>query len=153
MPTSRNPRPLIVAEYYREKVVSFLDEAVELPWTNMPAALTEFFGGTTRRQVTDLLGFTQFRLVAEVGAVGVVAAAYLTLQYSPDNVVAYATAAHANAGNAHRLVLTAGGLLVGSWNDLVYAACVDSVYLRIVGTGGDGAVDPTFFKIRAEFRN
>lgn len=117
-------------------------------WTNMPAALTEFNGVTTGRQKLDIGAYNFVRLSAEVESVASVAAATLRLQYSLD---AGSTWAYFDAVSGPKvLVDAASGTVTGPWC-AVPAAAQGDVLIRLVGIGGDGAVDPVIGAVVAQF--
>jgi len=120
---------------------------VDATWTNMPAAVTELFGGAESRVKVDLTYGTYYRIVVLQTVAGY-STADLNLQYSTDNVTYQA----ADTGAAGELAVGAGiGVKVGTWAALVAGAQAD-VWLRIVGKQGDGKVDPRFRQIRTQFK-
>ncbi len=121
-------------------------------WSNMPAAVTEVFGTTTRRVKVDLSRFTQFRIECAQGAVSA-SSAKLRLQYAFD---ARATTWYdlENGSTIADLALASASpppVAAGSWGQIHANARAD-VFVRVVGTGGDGAKDPSFHGLRAQFR-
>ena len=115
-------------------------------WTNMPAAATELFGSTDSRTKINLATATRFRLVVTQTVAGY-ADANLHLEYSAND----STYSDANTQIADRLAVGAGiGVKVGNWAYLVDAAKGD-MWIRIVGQGGNGAIDPRFMQIRIQF--
>lgn len=112
-------------------------------WTNMPNAVTEFpLAPRSSYVMTDV---DEVRIVATVGVVGT-AAATLRIQYSTDQ----------SAWND--LTGTVGGLNTtgckrGAWGAVPAGAkTAGDVFLRIVGAGGDGVVDPQFRNVELQIR-
>lgn len=114
-------------------------------WSNMPLARTELFGGTFERFVVDLTGFTQFMLQSNVAVVGT-AGAVLMLEYSLNQGGAWSP-----MDDTAQIGLASTGLRVSSWKTVPVAARTE-VWLRIVGSGGDGAVDPQIVTLAALFK-
>lgn len=112
--------------------------AINLTWTNMPAADTELAGGTVFRVTEDLVFFSQFRLEARVVTAGL-AGADLRAQHAPDDT----TFANLDGANGPEIAIDATGRVRTAWTNLVEAAQADTV-IRVMGKGGDGIVDPVF---------
>jgi len=117
-----------------------------LAWTNMPAADTEIYGNLVRRQLIGAELFTRARIVLALTAAAT-ATAQLRLQYSLDG----SAWADAGATPIELLLGTAGGLRWGSWGTLVPAARADALW-RLLGSGGDGVVDPAMRGIAVEYQ-
>lgn len=116
-------------------------------WVNMPAALTELFGNALFRQKFDLTNFTQFRILAQIIAVGF-GSSLLRVQYSTDGITWLGLE---NGGNSNiSVVLNSLGLVVSAWGNLVLAR--QDVFLRIAGSGGNGVADPVFGNISIQFK-
>lgn len=124
-------------------------------WTNMPAALSFWFSSATSckaaRQI-DLTNYTQCRLRVIKLATAGAANAKLILRYkaSPwtQTVANYSdigTSEVSVAINVQNTFLDTG------WIDLAAGAKAD-VFVALVGSGGDGAIDPRFGDIIAEFK-
>ena len=109
-----------------------------LTWTNMPTAATEFPG--LYRTKADLARYDEVRLVARVGVAGT-AASTLRIQYSTDQS-AWVNLTATVACNAIETVVSA-------WSVMPVGAQAD-VFLRILGAGGDGALDPQFRLIQLQ---
>lgn len=140
-------------------------------WPDMPAVETEIFGSTVARtkvDLTTLLGVShafscpeadeaapggrvqpshwnaghvakasRIRLVANVQRAGA-AGAQLRAQYSLDG----AAWSSFNGANGPAVAIDAPGLIAGAW--VALAAPLADVFVRVVGVGGDGIVDPEF---------
>lgn len=117
-------------------------------WTNMPAALTEFNGGTTARQFLDLRPFRFARLSANVGSVAGNTAAELRVQYSLNGGSTWAYL-DGSAGPAV-VVDDDASWQVSNFVAIADAAKVESALVRLVGITGDGAIDPVFGAVTLE---
>ena len=112
-------------------------------FTDMPAAAT-LLNASTGRSVwkVDLTGYTSCRFVSQVGTAGPVAS-QAEIKYTSS----YSTTVgnYAQLGNSVAITnaLQPGAAIYDSdWVDIV-AAAKGVVYLGMVTTGGDGALDPT----------
>ena len=123
-----------------------------LTWTNMPSAHTMLLGNTSSVRRVDLSSYSQCRLTAiQFGAAA--SGAKLRLRYAAsgsNNPDSY------SAISASELELSLGtgagtNYVESSWVDLVSGAKGDK-YVAVTGISGDGAADPAFFSILAEFR-
>lgn len=132
-------------------VVPFLVDAAALTWTNMPLAETLFNGSHRHVLKVDLTNFTQVRLVVNKQATAGAAASKLILKYatsfqtSPGNYSAIGASEVSVATNNQNTVTSS------AWINLVAGAKAD-VFLAVTGSGGDGALDPTFGSIVAQFK-
>jgi hypothetical protein len=115
-------------------------------WTNMPASATALYGGNTHYAVRriDLTYATQVRFYIDV-ATGGASGAKLYLRYSTDHL------AFSDLTGASCTFGTGTGDFTSGWVDLLDAAKGD-VWIQVWGSGGDGAADPRFFTIQAQFR-
>jgi hypothetical protein len=108
-------------------------------WSNQPSAATELFGNVHRRTKADLTNSTQVRLVARVSTIGA-ADAIIYAEYSTDE----------NSWSALGNTLAIGGGSAGTraatWLDVPGGAKGD-VFIRVMGSGGDGAADPVLGNI------
>lgn len=109
-------------------------------WTNMPAALTEFTGSPRTRY--DLTDADDVRLVVCVGVAGQ-GGATLKAQYSTDqsNWSDLTGAAAADALNVQTTAWAA-----------VPAGAKGDVFIRLVGQGGNGTLDPQFRLVQLQVR-
>ena len=101
-------------------------------WTNMPSAATEFMG--TPRTKYDLTNADNVRIVANVGVIGNTGAT-LKIQYSTDETNWFDL-----TGTVTVDVLNTR---VGAWV-AVPAGAKGDVFVRILGAGGNGVIDPQF---------
>jgi hypothetical protein len=114
--------------------------AIHTQWTNMPAAAAEFAGRATHRIRADLTAFTQFRLWARLVPVGA-AGAILTPEYSISGGAGPWVKFDGNTGPP--LAVNTSDPIT-PWTDLDDGAKAEDVILRLVGSGGDGVIDPLF---------
>lgn len=125
--------------------------ATAATWTNMPAAATLLFGATLHVRKLDLSNYTQARMTMTKGSVAGVAGSKINLRY----FTAWSATAsdYLAIGTSEISLATDGGAdgLVSSWVNLAVGAKAD-VWVAVIGTGGNGVVDPTFGTISAEFR-
>lgn len=133
-------------------VVPFIIDAAAFAWTNMPSADTLLNGSHRHVLRVDLTNFTQVRLVVNKQSVAGGATSKIrlgfaaTFQTTPAGYAAIGTsevaASPLNVQNA---------IVASAWIDLVAGAKAD-VFLALIGSGGDGALDPTFGSIVAQFK-
>lgn len=116
-------------------------------WTDMPAILTAFDGSDRYEMAANLISHTSVRLMVFVSAQGA-STASIRAQYSLD---AGSSWTQLNDGVGPEVSIAAGGLKVSSWYTLATSARTD-VWLRPIGIGGDGVVDPVFGNIHLEVR-
>lgn len=118
---------------------------VNVTWTNMPAAATELFGVVHRRARIDLTYASQIRLMARVSTLGY-STSILYAQYSTDESawVTLTTNSLAIGGGS-------AGTRVTAWENIPTGALAD-VFVRIMGSGGDGVVDPILGTIQLQVR-
>lgn len=123
----------------------------DLTWTNMPLAATLLSGSTRHIRKLDLTNYTQCRLTMTKGSVAGAAASKLMLRYH--TAWSSTVGDYVDIGTSEVSLAASGGIdgLVSAWIDLVSGAKGD-VWVAMVGSGGDGALDPTFGAISAEFR-
>jgi hypothetical protein len=119
------------------------------PWTNMPAAASAqclVLGTVQARYKNDLSGYTEARLVVSIGTAGF-AGAKLGVQYSTDTGATWLYLDNTPDGPvgsaAPQVSLTATGLVESAWMSLAAGAMAD-VWLRLIGSDGNGIVDPIF---------
>lgn len=120
-------------------------------FTNMPAAATLLFSSTLHIRKLDLTNYTQARMTMAKGGTAGALGSKLILRYR----TAWSSTAsdYSDIGTSEVSLAADGGIdgLVSSWVGLASGAKAD-VWIAVVGTGGDGATDPTFGTISAEFR-
>jgi hypothetical protein len=126
-----------------------------LAWTNMPSALSFLLStATVNKNGTkiDLSNFTQCRLVVNKQGTAGATASKLILRYKADPFTQTA-ANYSDIGASEVSVAcnVTNQMLVTSWVNLVAGAKAD-VHVAVLGSGGDGALDPAFGMICAEFK-
>lgn len=125
------------------------------PWTNMPAALSFWLSSATvAKGVTkvDLTGFTQVRLLVNKQGTAGASAAKLILRYKAAPFTqTVANYSDIGASEVSVAVNVQNTFLETAWINLVAGAKAD-VFLALLGSGGDGALDPAFGQIAAEFK-
>lgn len=114
----------------------------------MPAAETELAGVAVLRAAENLTEATWARLQANVVIIPGFAGSILYPQYSKDNGVSWKNLA---SGSTLQVSIDSAGFKISSWARIVNDAKAD-VLLRIVGRGGNGALDPAFSAIRLQVR-
>ncbi len=120
-------------------------------WSDMPAALTEWRGSVrTGRTMADTTNATEFRIMAFVQVAGA-AGATLRVEYATDSVPAWEYLDGA-AGTGGAVAVDVVGNPAGAWTSLTANAKGGTKHLRVIGIGGDGAVDPSFGPIIIQIR-
>lgn len=120
-------------------------------WTNMPLAAS-FFNGSHRYALkVDLTNFTQVRLVVNKQATAGAAASIVVLSYIGAFSVTLGSWLAIGTSSVQLAVNVQNTVLSTSWIDLVAGAKGD-VFITLIGSGGDGVLDPAFGNIVAQFR-
>lgn len=132
-------------------VVNLVADNAAATWTNMPLAATLFAGSHRHVVKADLSDFTQVRLVVNKQATAGAANAVLELRYATS--FATTPAGYSSIGEqvVQVAVNVANTVLDSGWVNLEAGAKGD-VFLAVVGSGGDGVLDPTFGNISAQFQ-
>ena len=115
-------------------------------WTNQPAAITELFGGTQFRSQIDLSNMTSARIITNIATVGS-ARANLQLQWSSDGTTFF----NIGAGTSPSANIGATGINTSDYV-LINSSARRDVVLRVIGTSGDGAIDPVLGGTHAQFK-
>ena len=126
-----------------------------LAWTNMPAALSFWLSSATvAKCVTrvDLTGYTQVRLLVNKQGVAGNAGSKLILRYKGAPFT-QAVANYSDIGTSEVSVAVSvlNIFLDTGWINLAGGAKAD-VFLALMGSGGNGALDPAFGYITAVFK-
>jgi hypothetical protein len=116
-------------------------------WPNMPNALTEFFGATSMRTKFDLTNATQARFLVNVGPTAGSAGSTLSVQWSTNQT----TWNDLVTGGLSVPITGANTLQVSALGNIVAGAKAD-VFLRVVGAGGNGTVDPRFGNVQLQVK-
>ena len=122
-----------------------LSDTAGVTWALQPSSTTELLGLTQFRTKLDLSGYEEVRLNAIVATVGL-SGSTLSVQYATD----CSTWANISATNP-TVSLATTSMKTSSWAKLDPNAKAD-VCLRIVGTGGDGLLNPVFNSLNVQFR-
>jgi hypothetical protein len=132
----------------------YLSDAGGSVWTNMPLALTFFLGLSRGTQLVDLSGYTQVRFHVHRTATAATATSKVILLYKATSFSGVVTD-YADIGTSEVSVVVelASVYSVTNWVPLVAGAkAAAGVWVTVAGSGGDGAVDPTFGVVLAEFK-
>jgi hypothetical protein len=117
-------------------------------WTNMPYATSTWLGSAAAitsdaHYIGDFTEITQGRLFTALAVAGTPTSS-LFVQYSLDGITAWGNMVGVTVGNV-------AGFRDSGWVNIP-AASKQFVYIRLVGLGGDGALDPRFSPPIALFR-
>ena len=121
---------------------SILLNAGNVTWTNQPAAATELFGNVHRRAKKDFTDVDKIRLVARV-SIASSASAVLQAQYSTDESAW-------NTLTANTMSISSTGTKATAW-EAIPAGARGDVFIRLIGSGADGAADPVLGNIYLEY--
>lgn|SRR3990167_5142128 len=111
-------------------------------WTNMPSILTEFLGTVHRRMKFSFIDVDFIRLVARISTAGF-AGSLIFAQYSTDESIWNTLTSS--------IAIDSTGTKVTSFNVMPVSAKGD-VFIRLVGQGGNGTIDPIIGSVSLEFR-
>lgn len=120
----------------------------------MPTADTLFNGSHRHVTKVDLTNFTQVRLIVNKQATAGAAASKIAIRWAASfqtTAGGYANIGLGGAEVACSPLNVQNAVVVSAWVNMIAGAKAD-VFLALVGSGGDGALDPTFGAIVAEFR-
>jgi len=133
--------------------VEIMSPAVEAIWASQPLLDTELFGVTVHRVWQDVTNFTEVRLCGNVGTVAAFAGATLYAEYSILGTFADNVLIDSALGTGCAIPINVSGNFASAWAVLdPLAIAAGDVAVRVMGVGGNGAVDPTFGNITLEFR-
>jgi hypothetical protein len=128
---------------------SITGTGTDYTWTNMPLASTELGGNDTARKLVDLTHVTEYLFSVEiVSTLPGSANAVLALEYTTD---LDGSSGWTTMGGTP-VSIAVDGIWVNSGWDPVPVGANGMVLLRVVGSGGNGAADPRFHNILAQFR-
>lgn len=119
-------------------------------WTNMPSAETFLFNSHRHVQLIDLEGMSQVRLKVNKQGTAGASGAKLILRFSPAFSTSVGNYADIGTSEVSVAINVTNSYLDSGWIDLVPEALGD-VYLAVVGSGGDGVLDPQFGVISVAF--
>ena len=120
-------------------------------WLNMPAAATLFTGSTSYIQKADLTNYTECRLLVNKTSTSGSTNSILRLEYATAYTQTAASYIQIGTTALSVAINVTNQYLVSGWHTLVSGAKAD-VFLTIIGSGGNGVIDPSFGHIVAEFR-
>jgi hypothetical protein len=135
------------------KYMSVAFNTVGNTWLDMPSALSFFDSSNTYVTQLELSSFNQVRLVVnKLGTAGATGSK-LILRFQDTTGAPFTASSYSDIGTSEVSVTVdvANNILVSSWINLATAA-KDDVWVALLGVDGDGAIDPTFGNIYAEFR-
>lgn len=125
--------------------------AAAVTWTNMPLAAT-FWNGSHRHVLkADLSSYTQARLVVNKQGTAGAAASKLILRYRTTFSATVGDYSDIGTSEVSVAVNVQNSCLASNWINLAAGAIAD-VFIAVVGSGGDGALDPIFGSIVAQFK-
>lgn len=130
-----------------------INAATTLTWTDMPSAETVLAASSSRIIKFDMTEYDEVRLLGRVSTAGV-SGAKLILRYNTANSVSLTVAGNWDNGvgtSEVAMSLTATGMIDSGWIKIANAAKGD-YNIAIIGSGGDGAVDPVFGNVYVQFR-
>lgn len=122
-----------------------------LTWTAMPAAATLLLGTHTHVRKVDLTNYRQCRLVVNKQSVAGFAGSLLEVKFATSFATSAAGYSQIGSSAVTVAVDVADVVQVSSWIDLTASAKAD-VFVAIVGSGGNGVVNPTFGSIEIQLR-
>ncbi len=126
------------------------ENAVDLvAWTDQPAAAAFVNADTTKIRLADLSAFSECRLIVHQKTAGA-ATAVADVKFSPTFTTTLSNYSNLCAPTA-RVSLAGTGVVVGAWVPIVENARGD-MYVSVIGSGGDGAVDPELLRVNVQFR-
>lgn len=121
----------------------------------MPLALSFLFStASVARGINkvDLTGYTQVRLLVFKAATAGAAAAKLILRYRATFSQAVADYSDIGTSEVSVAINVQNTYLDTGWIDLAAGAKADGIFVTILGSGGDGVLDPILGTIVVEFR-
>lgn len=124
------------------------------PWTNMPLALSMFMGTATAAkhvQKINLTGFTQVRLLVFKSTTAGAAASKLILRYRTTFSQTATDFSDIGTSEVSVAVNVQNSFLDTGYINLAAGAKAE-VFVALLGSGGDGTLDPAFGIIEAEFK-
>jgi len=114
-------------------------------WTNMPLASTFIFGSVRHVQLVDLAGSTQCRLLVNKHATAGAASSVMRACYASTYSTSVGSYSDLGATPCQVACNALNTYLDSGWVDLASGAVsAGEVFLAILGSGGDGVLDPQF---------
>lgn len=123
-------------------------------WTNMPASLQFINGSVGYRSAfkLDLDDFTQVRFRVSKGATAGATGSKLILRYHTSLSTSASDYSDIGTSEVSVAVDVGAGVLDTGWVNLAAGAIATNRFIVIVGSGGDGTIDPDYGTITAEFQ-
>jgi hypothetical protein len=132
-------------------IVPIVSDNAVSTWTNMPLALTFWSGSYRHITKVDLTNYTQVRLVVNKQATAGDTASKLILRYLDSFNTAAGNYLDIGLSEVSVAVNTTNTVLASNWINLVAGAKAD-IFLSLIGSGGNGVLDPAFGQISAQFK-
>jgi hypothetical protein len=132
-------------------IVPIVSDNAAVTWTNMPVALTFWSGSYRHITKVDLTNYTQVRLIVNKQTTAGAAASKLILRYRTAFSTTVGDYSDIGTSEVSVAVNVLNTVLASNWINLATGAKAD-IFLSLVGSGGDGALDPAFGQIFAQFR-
>jgi len=117
----------------------------------MPAAVTFFSGSHRHVTRADLTNYSQVRFVVNKQGTAGQSGSKLILRYRTAFSTTVGNYSDIGASEVSVAVDTTNTVLSTAWTDLAAGAKAD-VFVCVVGSGGDGVLDPRFGNIAAQFK-
>jgi hypothetical protein len=117
------------------QTITLLAEGAARSWSRMPAALAEW---PTNRAVINFSNVSQVRITVDVVVRGQ-PSSVLAAQYSTNQT----TWSYLDGVSGPSVAVSTTGTKIGGWVDISAVARQD-VYVRLVGSGGNGSTTPQF---------
>lgn len=112
-------------------------DGTPIVWLNQSSSVQEFKGATYHRTKYIMDGTTELRLIANVSTPGA-SGSYITAQWS-SNLVSWN---FFTTGSDPRCPIDVTGFQESPWS-VITTGSVGDLYIRIVGSGGNGIADPS----------
>jgi len=132
-------------------IVPIVSDNAVSTWTNMPLALTFWSGSYRHITKIDLTNYTQVRLIVNKQTTAGAAASKLILRYNAVFSTTVGNYLDIGSSEVSVAVNTTNTVLATSWISLATGAKAD-IFLSLIGSGGNGALDPAFGQIIAQFK-
>ena len=126
-------------------------DGANVTWTNMPSAATFLFGSHRHVGLVDLSGYTQCRFIVNKQGTAGVAGSKFILRYYTSFSTTVADYLDIGTGEVSVAVNTTNSVLSTAWIDLAAGAKAD-VFVAVIGSGGNGTIDPIFGSVSAQFK-
>ena len=120
-------------------------------WTNMPATVDFFALAITHIHLLDTTGMSMVKLTSTRGTTPGTATARLGVRYSPTYSMSAANFTLATSTDLSVPISGTSGVVSTGWQNLLPGA-VGEGYWALVGSGGDGVIDPVLGATTLEFR-